>query len=244
MTWWNDFYNELTKPDGIGRLLVPSLVGLVPVLINLFVNWLDKRSHIARRNAELDAVNKHITFLTGWYELNKQIKGQNKLADEKKRVARELETMSTHIAFVMAEWEIEARQEQEKLERFRKLNGFQKALLLYTPYNFSGWVYHTLYYMCLIPFMTVLGYEIYRYYRPEALSNDVSYLPAGLGLGILVILFEILGRKAAAPFEQELEVVDETTRSRKRISPTNRLRLWVSKIKRSWNRKMMPVKQE
>ena len=49
----------LATPD-ILKIIAAPLVGLVPVLINLLINWLDKRSHAFETACEVDHCKKEI----------------------------------------------------------------------------------------------------------------------------------------------------------------------------------------
>ena len=99
------------------------------------------------------------------------------------------------------------------LMRFKNMNTFRRFFLLYTPYNIGGWLYHTLYYMSLIPWLVLLGYEIYQYIQTGAwfAGADNAYLYAGIVLTVLVLLFRLSGRRAAKPVEQRLATIDRKT---------------------------------
>ena len=85
------------------KLIIPlasSMVGLIPVLINITVGFLDKKSQMARRNNELSYVNQRLSFLTNWYQLQKEVtkttndlleKNSELLKDSSIEIARESE---------------------------------------------------------------------------------------------------------------------------------------------------------
>ena len=77
----------------INNLVIPlasSMVGLIPVLINITVNYLDKRGHMARRNNELNYVNQRLIFLMGWYQLQKEVTDPDQMLAIKDLMARDL----------------------------------------------------------------------------------------------------------------------------------------------------------
>jgi hypothetical protein len=187
------------------------MVGLIPVLINITVNYLDKKSSIAKRNNELNYVNQRLTFLMGWYQLQKEVSKPEQIIVIKDLVARDLTDVYEDLADALVESDRLSQERHELLERFKNTNGFRRFFLLYTPYNVGGWLYHTLYYMCLIPWLVWLGYEIYRYIQTRIWFEDPLYLYAGIALTVLVILFRMFGRGAAKSAEQRLATIDRKT---------------------------------
>jgi hypothetical protein len=195
-------------------LLIPlasSMVGLIPVLINLSANFLDKKSLMARRNNEMNYVNQRVTFLTSWYQLQKEISRPEHLQAIKDMVSLELKDVYDDLTDALIDADKLSQQRQELMIRYKKTNAFRRFLLLYTPYNFGGWMYHTLFYMTLIPWATFLGYEVYQYVQTGSLFQNQLYLYAGIALTVLVILFRILGRGAAKSTEQRLATLDRKT---------------------------------
>jgi hypothetical protein len=192
--------------------LASSMVGLIPVLINITVNTLDKRSSLAKRTNELNYVNQRLTFLMGWYQLQKEVNKPEQISAIQGMVARDLDDVYKHLTFSMAEADVLSQEQEELLTRFQKMNAFRRFFLLYTPYNAGGWLYHTLYYMCLIPWLTLLGYEIYQYMQTKVWFANEMYLYAAIGLTLLVIIFRMFGRGAAKSKEQQLATVDRKTK--------------------------------
>jgi hypothetical protein len=82
---------------------------------------------------------------------------------------------------------------------------------MYTPYNFGGWLYHTLFYMSLIPWALVLGFGVYQYVQTHVWFENQLYLYAGIALTVLIMLFRILGRGAAKSTEQRLATLERKT---------------------------------
>ena len=200
----------------INNLVIPlasSMVGLIPVLINITVNYLDKRGHMARRNNELNYVNQRLIFLMGWYQLQKEVTDPDQMLAIKDLMARDLKDVYEDLADALVESDKLSQERHELLMRFKNMNTFRRFFLLYTPYNIGGWLYHTLYYMSLIPWLVLLGYEIYQYIQTGAwfAGADNAYLYAGIVLTVLVLLFRLSGRRAAKPVEQRLATIDRKT---------------------------------
>ena len=202
--------DQLNRSDLI-RLLAPSLVGLVPFLINLFVNWLDKRSHIARRNTEMNYVNQRVSFLLNWYMVQKEVGDPAQMPKIKDLLLDELRDVYEEFTDALVEADNLAKQRQELIQRFKNTNVFSRFFLFYTPYSASGWLYHTLYYMSLLPLLVLLGYEAYQYAQTGVWFVNETYLYAGIALAMLVLLFRFFGRRAAKPVEQRLATIERKT---------------------------------
>lgn len=200
----------------IKTLIIPlasSLFGLIPVLINLTVNWLDKRSQTARVNNILGQVNNRVNFLTTWYNLQKEVSTAQQLPQIKSTVFEELNDTFELFIDVVLDPDKETKQRQEALANYRKTNKFRRMLLLYVPYNVRGWIFHTGYYMCVLPLLAVVGYLIFNLVQqrsPLAGIPDLNLLMAGLAL-ILAIIFLILGRGAAKDIEIRMMKLEKKT---------------------------------
>jgi hypothetical protein len=196
------------------KLIIPlasSMVGLIPVLINITVGFLDKKSQMARRNNELNYVNQRVTFLTSWYQLQREVSKPDQMSGIKDMVSQELKDVYEDLADALVESDRLLQQRHELLARYHNMNGFRKFFLLYTPYNIGGWLYHTLFYMTLMPWLVLLGYEVYQYVQTQVWFENELYLYAGIGLTILVVLFRMFGRGAAKSTEQRLATLERKT---------------------------------
>jgi len=196
------------------KLIIPlasSMVGLIPVLINITVGFLDKKSQMARRNNELSYVNQRLSFLTNWYQLQKEVTKPEQMSGIKDMVSQELKDVYEDLADALVESDKLLQQRHELLARYRNMNGFRKFFLLYTPYNLSGWLYHTLFYMTLTPWLMFLGYEVYEYAQTRVLFDNEPNLYVGIALTALVILFRMFGRGAAKSMEQRLATLERKT---------------------------------
>lgn len=196
------------------KLIIPlasSMVGLIPVLINITVGFLDKKSQMARRNNELSYVNQRVTFLMSWYQLQKEVGKPDQMSGIKDMVSQELKDVYEDLADALVESDKLLQQRHELLERYRNMGGFRKFFLLYTPYNVGGWLYHTLFYMTLTPWLVLLGYEIYQYIQTQVWFENELYLYVCIGLTVLVTLFRMFGRGAAKSTEQRLATLERKT---------------------------------
>ncbi len=197
-------------------LMIPiasSMVGLIPVLINIAVNTLDRRSHVNKRNAALMYLNQRVGFLTSWFQLQKEISGQEHLAKIKSMMSNELTDVYEEFAEALLEVEKETIERRELLSRVKNTNGFRRFFLLYTPYNTTGWLFHTLYYMSILPLFMILGFEIYKYFQNGAWFQNipVENLYIGVILIVLVILFRMFGRRTARSVEARMTTLDRKT---------------------------------
>lgn len=198
----------------IKTLMIPiasSMVGLIPVLINITVNILDKRSKLAKRNNEINYVNQRVMFLTTWYQLQKEVGRPEQLPAIKDLMAQELKDVYEDHADALVESERLSQQRQELLSRYKNTNAFRRFFLLYTPYNVGGWLYHTLYYMSLLPLLVLAGYEVYLYIQTNIWFENELYLYASIVLIVFVILFRMFGRGAAKSTEQRLTTIERKT---------------------------------
>lgn len=198
------------------KLIIPlasSMVGLIPVLINLTVNWLDKKSHRAQRDAELQYANQRAAFLMGWFNLQKEIADPEHMKRVREMISDELRDMYEEYAHAILEVEQESRKRQELMQRVKNMNFIKRLFLLYTPYNIRGWLYHTLFYMCIMPLIAGLGLVVYTYTQTQAWFTGIpqEYLFAGAGVAILAILFHWLGRASARDMEERMATLERKT---------------------------------
>ena len=198
------------------KLIIPlasSMVGLIPVLINLTVNWLDKKSHKAQRDAELSYVNQRVNFLTSWFNLQKEIGEAEQMKRVREMVSDELRDMYEEFAHAILEVEKESRKRQELMQRVKNMNFIKRLFLLYTPYNVRGWLYHTLFYMCTMPLFAFIAFVVYTYTQTQTwfLGIPQEYLIGGAGVAVLAIIFHGLGRAAARDMEDRMATLERKT---------------------------------
>ncbi len=198
------------------KLIIPlasSMVGLIPVLINLSVNWLDKKSHRAQRDAELQYANQRVMFLMSWFNLQKEIAEAEHMKRVREMMSDELRDMYEAYAHAMLEVEQESQRRQELMKRVKNMNFIKRLFLLYTPYNIRGWLFHTLFYMCIMPLLAFVGYMVYMYTQTQVwlAGVPVEYLFGGAGMAILAIIFHWLGRAAAKDMEHRMATLERKT---------------------------------
>jgi hypothetical protein len=195
--------------------LASSMVGLLPVVLTLIVNWLEKRGQASRINSILGQVNNRIEFLTAWYNLQKEVTNSDQLTNIRKIVNNELGDVYELFMDVVLDPDKDTKQRQEAIAKYRKTNGLQRFLLVYTPYNARGWVFHTLYYMCLLPLLALVGYMIYGGIQ---FNNPLHGLPLDnqtlIYVGLTVVLLVIshrMGRVAAKDIENRMVKLEQKT---------------------------------
>ena len=203
-------------PTNFNPLIIPiasSMVGLIPFLINLVINHLDKKSHKAQRDSELNYVNQRINFLNGWFNLHKEVSGQEQMARVREVMEDELREAYEDFAHALLEVDKLSKQRQELMMRVKNMNFVKRLFLLYTPYNVRGWLYHTLFYMCTLPLVAGFGFEIYQYLLTKTWFAEVpqEFLFAGIGLAVGAIVFHWLGRAAARDTEARMMTLERKT---------------------------------
>lgn len=77
-------FDTLTIP------IASSMVGLIPVLINLTFTWLERLSQNARLNLVIQQSNQRITFLSNWLALQEKTARAEQLPAIKGMVSEEL----------------------------------------------------------------------------------------------------------------------------------------------------------
>lgn len=193
--------------------LASSLVGLLPVVLTLVVNWLEKRTQTERINNVLNQVNNRVGFLTTWYTLQKEVVDPAQLSNVKIAVDNELRDVYELFMDVVLDPDKETKQRQEAIANYRKTGKFRRFFLLYTPYNTRGLVFQSLYFMCVMPLIAVAGYMVYTFIK---YSNPLYGIPqenliiAGVVV-VLMIVFHWMGRAAAREVEDRMAKLDQKT---------------------------------
>jgi len=213
---------SLVNDDKFILLVASSLVGIVSFLIKLFIDIRDKRSHIYQRTVTLEYVNKRVSFLKDWYNLQKEVTENNseEMEEIKDKVRQSLDSAYDDLAYALIESEKLLQEHQEQLARFNNTNRFTRFFLLYTPYNTAGRLFHMLYFMCLFPLIMWIGLEVTNYSKDANFHIDNTSLLIGILLVVLVPTFQLFGRRTARPFEQDLKKYDEITRPRDKLQPS------------------------
>ena len=191
-----------------------SMVGLLPLLITIIVDQLEKRSNKARRDASLNYLNQRISFVTSWFNAQKEISDVEQLKRVQQMMTDELRDIYAEFANAILEVEREAQQRQELMRRVKSMNFMKRLLLLYKPFNVRGWLYHALFYMCITPLFVSLVLEIYNSDLTQRWSADIpqEFLFVGLGLlAMLAIIFHWLGRASAKGIEENMAILDRKT---------------------------------
>jgi|GEM_PF-3378473 len=123
--------------------LVGSLLGLLPLVVSVFISWLEKRSRIARKEEAIDFAQRQVTFLSAWMQAREQSDSDQQITPIKKEVGAELDQIKAHVDAMM---DIPHDKPMVKTD---ERNFFQRLFLLYAPYTADGWVYRGLFFMCL-----------------------------------------------------------------------------------------------
>ena len=197
------------------KLILPlagSMVGLIPVLINLTVNWADRKSKTSRLNTFLQQNNLRIGFLQTWFNLQKEISSPDQLMQIKGAMSNELQELyETFMDALLDSDELNRR--HETITRYKNTTPLKRFLLIYQPYNAKGWFFHTLFYMSVLPLVVGLGYVLFQYAQTRAWMESIpqEYMYAGVALFALLLIFRTLGRMAAKDVEGQLATVARKT---------------------------------
>lgn len=200
----------------IDKLLLPlatSMVGLIPVLINLAAGWADRKSKTARMNAFLLHTNQRMGFLQSWFNLQKEVSSPEKLSQIKGALSEELQDIYESLAEALVDSYNGSDHRRELISRYKKTTPLRRFLLLYSPYNARGWLFHTLYYMCILPLGVGVGYIVYQYLQTNSWLENIpqEYMYAGIALIALLLIFRWFGRMAAKDIEGRLATIARKT---------------------------------
>jgi hypothetical protein len=195
-------FNTLLLP------LASSMVGLIPVLIKLTADWADRKSKTARLNAFLQQNNLRIGFLQTWFNLQKEISSPEQLTQIKGALAGELQELYETFLDAMLDSD-ELNRRHETLNRYRNTTPLKRFLLIYHPYNARGWLFHTLFYMSILPLVVGIGYVLFQFAQTKIWMQNIpqEYLYAGVALLALMLLFRSFGRLVARDIEERLATV-------------------------------------
>ena len=200
------------------KLLLPlatSMVGLIPVLINLGAGWADRKSKTARMSAFLQQTNQRMGFLQSWFNLQKEVSSPEKLSQIKGALSEELQEIYESLAEALLDSYSETDHRRELMNRYKKTTPLRRFLLFYSPYNVKGWLFHTLYYMCILPLGVGVGYIVYQYLQTNTntwMENiPKEYMYVGVALLALLFIFRWFGRMAAKDIEGRLATIARKT---------------------------------
>jgi hypothetical protein len=189
------------------------MVGLIPVLINLAAGWADRKSKTARTSNFLQQTNQRMGFLQSWYNLQKEVSSAEQLSQIKETLSDELQEIYESLTEALLDSYNETNHRRELMSRYRKTTPLRRFLLMYSPYNTRGWLFHTLYYMCILPLVVGLGYVIYQFVQTRIWMENIpqEYLYAGGALIVLLFIFRWFGRIAARDVEDRLATLARKT---------------------------------
>ena len=148
-----------------------------------------------------------------WVRLHKEVSTPEQMKNVNAMIVNELHDAYEEFASALLEVEKESMRRQELLKRVKSMNFAKRLFLLYTPYNVRGWLYHTLFYMCIMPLIAGFGYVIYHYFQTRVWLENIpqEYLYVGIGLAVLAIIFHWLGRAAAKDMEERMATLERKT---------------------------------
>lgn len=200
----------------LDKLILPlatSMVGLIPVLINITVNWVERKGKTARLNNLLQQNNQRVAFLQVWFGLQKEVSTDDRLSHIKGVLSEELEDIYETFTEALLDTYSESNRRHDLISQYKRTNPLKRFFLFYAPYNAMGWLFHTLYYMCILPIALALGYIIYTYVQTKVwlVSVPQEYIMAGIALVLLLFVFRWFGRMSARDVEARIATIARKT---------------------------------
>ncbi len=120
-------FDTLTIP------IASSMVGLIPVLINLTFTWLERLSQNARLNLVIQQSNQRITFLSNWLALQEKTARAEQLPAIKGMVSEELNEVYEAFLEAVLEPDKETIRRKNMMAKARSINPFRRFFLIYLP---------------------------------------------------------------------------------------------------------------
>ncbi len=162
-------------PKNINTALIGSLLGLIPLLVSALINWLEKRSRVARKEEALDFAQRQVAFISAWLQARQLSEPAQKLGGIKKMVSTELDDIKSQVDQAMDIPHV------KPLVKTDDRNFFQRLFLFYPPHTAGGWVYRGLFFMNVGAMILLL--------IVAASSPDTDTL---VGFGLLIMPFLLL----------------------------------------------------
>lgn len=207
--------------DKVLLAFVSSLMGLIPLIINLVVNAVDKKSQTSRRNSQIQYLNSRIDLLSKWFHFQKEIVGAEQTGDYKETVKEELAEIFEEYNSAVLEVDKQSAIRKELYDRVKRTGPLKRAFLLYAPYNMRGWIFHTAYYMTALPFLVGTTFFLFDYFSSDITISElpvaVPLFAVFLGLTLLFIFWR-QGRLAARATEEKMHKLESRTMPRKSIT--------------------------
>jgi len=189
--------------DALVITFVAGCFGLIPLMWQISVTRAQRRDRMTRLShprAELELLER----------LN-ALQGAVSAGDEAAKRKLDL-TISNAISYVMGQYNALAEIAPSKIASSTEVAGKQRspreisflrrAFLLYDPDSALGWILHTVFYVVLFVFTSMLIYDLFNpTYDPETGTNEFWYLLIGLTviLGPPLLIVQRIARHHSKP---------------------------------------------
>lgn len=175
--------------------LIASLLGLIPLFVTALLNWLDKRSRLARKEEEIDFAQRRVSFLSAWLQARQQTEAEEESVTIKKSIAEELDGIKKSLDPILLQPHI------QPLVKTSEQNLFLRLFLLYPPHKMEGWVYRGLFFMCLSGIVFVVFVILY----PDPNFPLSSKLGGGLCVASPILLMAVILHFLATGSDRKVE---------------------------------------
>jgi hypothetical protein len=201
-------------PENVGVALVAGTFGLIPIILQWIATYSQRRDRIHRLDnlrAELEFLERLSAFQGKIGDGENPIQSETKLRVEN-AVSDLLDQYSALPKDIPSAPAVPSRPstEQPSTERpsaerpppppVEQHSLFRRVFLLYQPETPLGWVWHTLFYILMSIFLTLLISDFFNpTYDPETGANEFWYLLFGLAFleGIPLLVLQRLARYEA-----------------------------------------------
>ena len=161
--------------------VVGALLGLLPPLSK----WLSDRSSLAKRRQAFQDCKSHTEFFDTWLRAQESVSTPERIEELKSEVSNMLDSLIKDYSNLLTHKEI------EKPEVPAVLSLLKRMFLAYWPHNFSGWVFHILFYMLMgMGLMALVGFSI----SLDTNNPSLKHLYSNLGQlwALLVIIIPMI----------------------------------------------------
>lgn len=158
-----------------------ALLGILPPLSK----WLSDRSSLAKRRQAFQDCKSHAEFLDTWLRAQDLVSTPERMEELKSEINNKLHSLIKDYFNLLTHKEI------EKPEVPAVLSLLKRMFLAYWPHNFSGWVFHIVFYMLMgMDLMALLGFSI----SPDTNNPSLKHLYNNLGQlwALLVIIIPMI----------------------------------------------------
>jgi hypothetical protein len=170
---------ELANIKDLGAI-AGAAAALLSTLITAAIGWLKDRGESAKRLSRLEDAGKRVAFVQAWFDTRTRL-APNNTAETQVLALEQLDQIFGEFKSVSLQHAVNAA--ATAAERRKSIGWLRKALLLYAPVRWRGWVPRAFFYFVIL--------EIVVYPLIEPSADLASFF---LGAGIFLAFFWIISR--------------------------------------------------